>query len=295
MLIAHQSISSLIYTIRGKQVMLDSDLALLYQVETKRLNEAVKRNQARFPEAFMFQLSDKEFTDLRSKFATSNYGGRRYNPYVFTEQGIAMLSAMLKSNIAVEVSIQIMNTFVEMRHFIAENRLIFERLMELELKQSLFQQESNQKFEQLFSSLNQDKNISQKVFFNDQIYDAFQLITDIIQQAKYHIDLIDNYVDIKTLNILSKKQENVSVTIYSAQKGKLNEQDIATFNAQYPTLDYQYNNDFHDRFLILDKNNAFHIGASLKDLGKKSFAITKIEDPKITLALIDRIRKQENL
>lgn len=289
-LITQNTLSRLIYSFRGKQVMLDSDLAMLYQVETKRLNEAVRRNLARFPEAFMFQLNDVEFADLRSQIATSSYGGRRYNPYVFTEQGIAMLSAILKSDVAIDVSIQIMNAFVEMRRFITDHHLMFERLTQLELKQSLFQQESEQRFDTLFAYLNDRQDVHQKLFFNGQIYDAFQLIVEIIQNAVQHIDVIDNYIDIKTLNILSKKQDNVSVTIYSAGKGKLTEQDILTFNAQYPELNVKPNYDFHDRFLILDKKQAFHIGASLKDLGKKSFAITQLEEPRIIQDLLNHIK-----
>lgn len=218
-------LASLIHIIRGTQVMLDSDLAALYQVETKRLNEAVKRNKERFPKQFMFQLSDDEYTHLRSQIATSSvasqYGGRRYNPFVFTEQGIAMLSAVLRSKIAIDVSIRIMVAFVKMRRFLINNQAFLSRLDQVELKQL----ETDRKLEQVFHHIASQTEVKQNIFFQGQIYDAFSFLIDLIQKAKKSIYLIDNYVDTHTLNILSKKNKDVEVTIFTAGKGRLSKQD----------------------------------------------------------------------
>lgn len=282
-------IRNMIYTFRGKQVMVDSDLAALYKVETKVFNQAVKRNLNRFPESFRFQLSEEEFKNLRSQFATSSsnkHGGRRYITYVFTEQGIAMLSAVLKSDIAVEVSIKIMNSFVEMRQFLLSNQELFARLDRVELKQL----ETDKKLEEVFNYIATNTEVKQKIFFNGQIYDAFSFIVEIIQKATKEIILIDNYIDINTLNILCKKNKNVDIKIYTSGKGKLTTKDINKFNTQYPTLAVKTNTDFHDRFLILDKMEVYHIGASIKDVGKKSFGITKIEDKYLIESLLNKIK-----
>lgn len=288
-------IKSLIYVVRNQQVMLDSDLAMLYQVETKRLNEAVKRNIARFPEEFRFQLTEMEVDTLRSQLATSNNeengkkGGRRYLPYVFTEQGIAMLSAILRSDAAVQVSIHIMKSFVEMRRFIANNALLFERISNVELKQLEYQKQVDKKLEQIFEYLSEHEEDSQKIFFDGQIYDAFSLIVSLIQKAEKEITLIDGYVDVGTLNLLAKKNDGVSVTVYTHQRTRLSNMDVANFNAQYPALEVKYTSVFHDRFLILDGKTAYHIGASLKDAGKKAFGITLINDESITKDILQRL------
>lgn len=270
-------IKNMIYNIRGKQVMLDSDLASLYQVETKVFNQAVKRNIKRFPELFRFQLTEKEFNNLRSQSVTSSsntHGGRRYMPYVFTEQGIAMLSAVLKSDIAIEMSIKIINSFVEMRNLLMFSQELYSRLDRVELKQL----ETDKKLEEVFTYIARNKEVKQKIFFNGQIYDAFSFLVSIIQKANREIILIDNYIDIYTLNILCKKNSNVKVKIYTADKGNLTTKDIEKFNEQYTNLTVKTNKDFHDRFLILDSNEVYHIGASIKDAGKKSFGVTKIEE-----------------
>lgn len=290
-------IKNLIYVIRNQQVMLDSDLAMLYQVETKRLNEAVKRNIARFPEEFRFQLTEMEADTLRSQIATSNdedkengkKGGRRYLPYVFTEQGIAMLSAILRSDVAVQVSIRIMKSFVEMRRFISNNALLFERISDVELKQLEYQKQTDEKLEQIFEYIAEHEESSQKVFFDGQIYDAFSLIISLIQKAEKEIILIDSYVDIGTLNLLSKKRDGVAVTVYTLQRTRLSNADVDTFNGQYPALEVKYTNVFHDRFLILDGKTAYHIGASLKDAGKKAFAISRMEDQGIVSDILQRL------
>ena len=267
-------IRNLVYTVRGIQVMLDSDLARLYQVETRILNRNVARNARRFPEDFRFQLTEDEFEILKSQIGISSdtvHGGRRYLPYVYTEQGISMLSGVLRSDVAIEVSIGIMRAFVEMRHFIASNAHLFERIERMELKQLVSQKETDEKFEQVFGFIHAHTESSQKIFFNGQIYDAFSLLASLIQKATKDIILIDGYVDIGTLNLLATAA------------------DVATFNSQYPTLTINHTNAFHDRFLILDHQEAYHIGASLKDAGKKCFAITLLQDEALLQELLTHL------
>ena len=284
------NITNLIYTIRGKQVMLDSDLAGLYQVETRVFNQAVKRNSNRFPEQFRFQLTEEEYKNLRSQFVTSSedntHGGRRYMPYAFTEQGIAMLSAVLKSDIAVGISIRIMNSFVEMRKFLISNQQLFSRLDRVELKQL----ETDKKLEEVFSYIASNTEVKQKIFFDGQIYDAFSFIIDLIGKAQSKLILIDNYVDVNTLNMICKKNTGVDVLIATSGKGSLSTKDINKFNVQYPKLSVKTTTDFHERFLIIDDEEGYFIGASIKDAGKKSFAITKIEDGKMVQNLINKVR-----
>lgn len=257
---------------------------------TGNLNKAVKRNLSRFPEHFCFQLTEHEYKNLRfqngSSSSNNNYGGRRYMPYVFTEQGIAMLSAVLKSDIAVEVSVKIMNSFVEMRRFLLSNQELFSRLDRIEIKQL----ETDRKFEEVFNYIGANTEVKQNIFFNGQIYDAFSFIVGLIRKAKKKIILIDNYVDVNTLNILCKKSQGVDVVIVTAGKGSLSTKDITKFNAQYPKLSLKTATDFHDRFLILDKTEVYHIGASIKDAGKKSFGITKIEDKDLVMSLVNKVR-----
>ena len=282
---------SLVYVIRGQQVMLDSDLAALYQVETKNFNKAVGRNIERFPENFRFQLTAEEYASLRSQFVTSNgRGGRRYLPYAFTEQGIAMLSGVLRSDVAVQMSIRIMNTFVEMRRFIANNALLFERISNIELKQLEYQKSTDERFDKVFQYIDDHAESQQKIFFDGQIYDAFSLLISLIQKAEREIVLIDGYVDVNTLNLLAKKQPNVCVKCYTYASARLTNQDVAQFNAQYPTLEVMRTQVFHDRFLILDGTNAYHIGASLKDAGKKCFGISLLEEPQLTANILNRLQ-----
>lgn len=286
-----QDIKNLIYVVRGKQVMLDSDLAMLYQVGTKVFNQAVSRNIERFPENFRFQLTKEEFDSLRSQIATSDgRGGRRYRPYMFTEQGIAMLSGVLRSDVAVQVSIRIMNTFVEMRRFIANNALLFEKVSDIELKQLEYQKRTDERFDKVFQYIEDHAESEQKIFFDGQIYDAFSMITSIIQKAQNEIILIDGYVDIDTLNILAKKNTGVDVKIYTYASAPLTNRDAANFNAQYPTLTVKKTQVFHDRFIILDGKTAYHIGASIKDAGKKCFGISLLEDPGMVTDLLSRLR-----
>ena len=286
-------IQNKIYTIRNQQVMLDSDLALMYQVETKRLNERVKRNNARFPENFCFQLTKDEYDNLKSQIATSSeeYGGRRYLPYVFTEQGIAMLSAVLNSETAINVSIKIMNAFVEMSRFMASNAMLFERISAVELKQLEFQKKTEEKFDEVFEYISDHAESEQKIFYDGQIYDAFSLIASIIQKATKSIDLVDGYVDVVTLNLLAKKKKDVGVKVYTFPKTNLSQTDIKSFNAQYPKLEVKITNAFHDRFMVLDDKTVYHIGASIKDAGKKCFGITLIQDDTMANDLISRLKK----
>ena len=283
-------IRNLIYTVRGQQVMMDSDLAMLYQVETKVFNQAVKRNSIRFPENFRFQLTQEEFASLRSQNVTSKErGGRRYLPYVFTEPGIAMLSAVLRSDVAIDVSIKIMNAFVEMRRFMANNSMLFERIADVELKQLEYQKSTDEKFEKVFEYISDHAETEQKIFFDGQIYDAFSLIVSLIRKAEKDIILIDGYVDVDTLNLLSKKKDGVEVTIYTYAGSKLTKSDVAAFNAQYSNLTVKKTQIFHDRFMILDHSAVYHIGASIKDAGKKCFALSLLQDPDVLVTLLNRL------
>jgi len=277
-----EDIKNLIYTIRGKQVMLDSDVAMLYHYTTKRINETVKRNEERFPEKFCFQLNETEFENLRSQIATLNIkvnnGSvvRKYLPYVFTEQGIAMLSGLLKNEIAIKVSINIMDAFVEMRKFLANNANLFNRLTTVEYKLL----EHDKKFDKVFNELqkNKEEEFNHQIFFEGQIYDAYSLIIDIIKSANEKILIIDNYIDDTVLKMLSKKNKNVEVIILTSSKCNITNLDIQKFNKEYPKLEVSTTNKFHDRFIIIDTTKLYHCGASLKDLGKKCFAISKMQD-----------------
>ncbi|TDE05032.1 ORF6N domain-containing protein [Flavobacterium hiemivividum] len=275
-LVTRQEIENQIYTIRSQQVMLDSDLARIYQVETKNLNKAVKRNTERFPASFCFQLTEEEVENLRFQFGTSslNYGGRRYLPYVFTEQGIAMLSAVLRSEIAIKVSIEIMNAFVEMRRMLISNASLFHRLDKIELKQL----QSDQKFEEIFKALESHKLHSEKgIFYNGQVFDAYTFVSDIIRNAKTSIILLDNYVDDTVLTLLGKRSDNVTTTIYTKNISNQLRLDLQRYNSQYPPIEIEIFSDAHDRFFIIDNTELYHIGASLKDLGKKWFAFSRMD------------------
>jgi hypothetical protein len=281
---------NLVYIIRGQQVMLDKDLAILYQTETKYFNLTVTRNIERFPENFRFQLTQKEYDNLNSKLELTNKrGGRRYLPYAFTEQGIAMLSGILNSKIAINVSIRIMNAFVEMRRFIANNAMLFERISNVELKQLEYQKNTDERFEKVFQYIDNHAEAEQKIFFDGQIYDAFSLLVSIIQKASREIILIDGYINIKTLDLLAKKRLGVAVKCYTYANTTLTQQDISQFNAQYATLTVKNTSIFHDRFLILDETTAYHIGASLKDAGKKCFGISLLKDTEVIHELLKRL------
>ena len=283
-----ENIKNLIYCIREKQVMLDSDVAMLYHYETKNINKAMKRNIERFPEDFCFQLTKDELQNLKfqngtSSFVKENYGGRRKLPYVYTEQGISMLAGILKNEIAVQVSINIIRAFIEMRKFIANNGQVFERLTNVEyklLEQNKMLTNHEKKFEKIFDELqkNEQEEIKQKIFFEGQIYDAYNLIIKLIKKAKEKLLIIDNYVDDTILKMLAKKNKDVKVVILTSNKSNISKLDIQKFNKEYPILELAKTDKFHDRFILIDNKEIYHIGASLKDLGKKCFAINKMED-----------------
>jgi len=285
-----------IYTVRGLQVMLDMDLADIYNVEPKRLNEQVKRNIERFPEKFRFQLTKDEYENLRSQFATlslesessttkSTWGKHtKYLPHVFTEQGVSMLSAVLTSKAAVEVSIKIMDSFVNMRKFISANNTVFQRLETLEQNQLI----TNSNIDKIFTAI-EAKTIKEQtsgIFFKDQMYDAHSFISDLLRKANRSIVLIDNYIDDITLTLFSKVPD-IKVTLYTHTQTKQLKLDLEKYNQQYSNITIKTFKDSHDRFLILDDNEVYLIGASLKDLGKKWFGFSKLD-----ISSIDNILKR---
>ena len=260
--------------------MLDSDLAELYQVETRVLNQAVKRNIERFPDKFRFQLAEDDFLNLKSQtvISSSEHGGRRKLPFVFTEQGVSMLSSVLRSETAIKVSILIIDAFVEMRRFLFENANLFNRLDNIEKKQLNYQIKSNKKFEQIFKAI-EDKSIKPKqgIFYDGQIFDAYVFVAGLIKSAKNSILLIDNYVDESVLQLFTKRSKNVHATIYTKKISRQLTLDLKKHNEQYPSIEIKEFTKAHDRFLIIDQKELYHFGASLKDLGKKWFAFSKMD------------------
>ena len=281
--ISQRKLESLIFNFRDTQVILDSDLAEMYQVEVKRLNEQVKRNIARFPDAFRFQLTKQEKNELVAncdRFQTLKYSSN--NPYAFTEQGVAMLSAVLRSEMAVKVSIQIINAFVEMRKLMATHSGLLQRMQGVERKQL----ETDQKFEQVFKALERNDVIpTQDVFFDGQVFDAYELTSKIIRSAKTNIVLIDNYMDESTLTHLAKKTKGVKVLLLTKNTNKQLELDLKKANEQYGNFTLKTFAKSHDRFLIIDQTEVYHLGASLKDLGKKWFAFSKMDKNSVTTIL----------
>ena len=275
------NIENMIYEIRGKQVMLDSDLAKLYNVETKRINEAVKNNPYKFPERFSFRLNKIEMENLWSKFSTAKISNMsRSYPRVFTEQGIAMLSTILKSKVAVETSIRIMDAFVKMRKIISSNLIEQKYINELVIKDN----ERINLLEESFSKLEEKEKVNH-IFYEGQIYDAYSLLIDIFKGAKEEIIIIDNYADKSILDMITNL--NVKITIVTKKFNLLKDIDIKKYNKQYHNLKVIYSDKFHDRFTIIDRKNLYHSGASYKDLGNKCFAINKIEDSKIIEKIIN--------
>ena len=290
-----RSIRDCIFTVRGVQVMVDWDLAALYGVETRVMNQAVKRNEDRFPERFRFRLSQSEMDELITNCDKSgrlkHYPGL---PYVFTEQGIAMLASVLRSATAVSVSVKIMDAFVEMRRTLAALVPVTQMLKDLQQKQLLDQAKNEERFAQIFTELGKLEIPVQGVFYNGQFWDARALVLSLVWRAKRSLILIDNWANTEVLDLFKKKREGVRLTIFTSEHydkkhvphHKISPADVATFNAQYPKLAVRYNETFHDRFLIIDDKELYLIGASLKDLGSKCFAFTKL-DP----AAIRRIKK----
>ena len=279
LIINENNIKDKIHTIRNQQVMLDRDLAELYGVETKVLNQAVKRNETRFPNDFMFQLSKEEFENWRSQFVTSNSDkmGLRRPPYAFTEQGVSMLSAVLKSEIAVDISVKIIRAFVEMRKIINSDNALFYKIDFLEKRQISYEIKTDTKINQILNAL-EDKTLKPKqgIFYNGQIFDAYVFVNDLLKLATTEIILIDNYID-ETIFTLFSKYSNIKIKIYTANITKQLKLDFEKYSKQYQNIELQEFKNSHDRFLILDKKDVYHIGASLKDLGKKWFAFSKFE------------------
>jgi phage regulator Rha-like protein len=298
-----ESIRDKIYSVRGYQVMLDRDLAELYGVETKVLNQAVKRNAERFPYEFCFQLKYSEVPELRSQFVTSTNveisaqsqmisskkGGRRYIPNVFTQEGVAMLSAVLKSDTAVKISIKIIKAFVEMRKFIQTNGLLFQRVDNLEVKlieTNLKLIDNDQKFEKVFEALeSKDRIPSQGLFYDGQIFDAYNFVSDLFRKAVKSILIIDNYVDDSVLFHLTAASKGVKVKILTKSISDKLALDIQKFSQQYFHIEAKVFTLAHDRFIIIDDKDVYHFGASLKDLGKKWFGFSKLEKSDMELLI----------
>lgn len=274
-----------IFSIRGVQVMLDRDLAELYGVETKRLNEQVRRNIKRFPERFRFEISLEEKNELVANCDhLQNLKFSPTNPFVFTEQGVAMLSAVLRSEIAIDISIKIIDAFIQMRKFITNNALIFQRIDKIEEKQLI----TDAKLEKVFQALeSKELKPKQGIFYNGQIFDAYIFVSDLIKQAKESIILIDNYIDETVLTLLTKRNKNCSVVIYTQKITDKLKLDLQKHNSQYSEIIIKEFKLSHDRFLVLDKEDIYHIGASLKDLGNKIFAFSKMD--KVNLKILDKL------
>jgi hypothetical protein len=280
-----ENIKSKIYALRGMQIMLDKDLAELYEVKAIRLREQVKRNNKRFPSDFMFQLNDSEVELLVSQNAIASrkhLGG--YLPYAFTEQGVANLSGVLTNDKAIEVNIQIMRAFVAMRKFLASNAQVFQRLDYVEKKQI----EHDQKFEEIFDAIQSKDIMPEKgIFFDGQIFDSYKFVSDIIRTADKSIILIDNYIDDSVFTLFSKRNKNVQVIMFTKDISKQLLLDLAKYNSQYPLIEVKEFKQSHDRFLIIDNKEVYHFGASLKDLGKKWFAFSKFD--KEAFKLLDKL------
>jgi len=277
--ISNQNMLSKIYTLRGLQVMLDRDLAKLYGVETKVLNQAVKRNIDRFPMDFMFQLSKEEFENWKSQSVTSNSDkmGLRRPPYAFTEQGVSMLSAVLKSDIAINISVKIIRAFVEMRKIISSNSLLFSKIEALEKQQMAYEIKTDVKIEHILNALEtKTQKPSEGIFYDGQIYDAYSFINDLFKSAKSEVVLIDNYIDDTVLTLFSKYPK-LKVKIYTQTLSKQLRLDYQKYKAQYQNIELKEFKKSHDKFLIIDNVDIYHIGASLKDLGKRWFAFSKFE------------------
>ena len=272
---------SKIHIIRNRQVMIDRDLADIYGVKTGRLNEQVKRNKDRFPVDFCFQLSNEEFENWKSQNAISNSDkmGLRKIPYAFTEQGVAMLASVLKTKTAVDASVKIIRAFVAMQHFIMNNANIFAEIKDIKqhlLESDFHHKENDKKIEQLFSLMEKTNNeITQGIFSNGQIFDAYNFISDLIRSAKKEIILIDNYIDDSVLKILNKRNDGVSASIYTAHISENLQLDLEKHNSQYQPINIERFNKSHDRFLIID-DDVYLIGGSIKDFGKKVSTFIKL-------------------
>lgn len=289
-LIEKNDIKNMIYNIRGKQVMLDSDVAYLFGYEVKQLNRQVSRNIERFPETYCFRLTKEEYGFLWCQNGTTNLNRMRRNlPYAFTEYGITMLAGLLKSPIAIKTSIRIVNQFIEMKKILKKDDSLALINDIYNIKNTLI--EHSDKIDTLFDKFDREEDLKNKLFFNGEIYDSYSLLVDIINKANNEIIIVDNYVNKETLDILSKKKINVTILLVTDKlKNNLTKTDIKKFNNEYPSLNITYTSIFHDRFIIIDKKELYHLGASLKDLGNKVFGINKINDNDYINELISKIK-----
>ena len=287
----HQSIEECIYNIRGQQVMLDSDIASLFEVDTKRLNEQMKRNKNRFPDDFCFQLNSKEFKNLKSHFATSNKGrgGKQKLPFVYSEHGIIALAGVLKSDIAAKMSVEIARSFIQMRKFIIENGEAMLTLAKLQNRQLEFENATNQRFDEIIKKFDKYNIPKEALFFKGQWFDAFDYITSIISRANKSIVLIDSYCDSKALTFLAHKKSGVDVHISLNKESKLSDKEVAMFEAQYGKINVKVSNNIHDRFLIIDEEECYSLGTSLNYAGNKLFTINEIEGKHIIKAILNEI------
>ena len=288
-IISNKNIEDCIYNIRGQQVMLDSDIALFFGVETKRLNEQMKRNISRFPKDFCFILTNEEINIvLRSHFATSNglSSKRRYNPYVYTEHGIIALAGVLKSDIADKMSIQIARKFIQMRKFMLENGELLLSLAKIQNRQLEFENETNNKFELVFRSIEKLDLPKTALFYNNQWFDAFDYIVGIVKQAKKSIILIDPYCDSSALSFFKYKNRGVKLLICNSSKSKIDREEIVRFESEYGPVELTKRDDIHDRFLVIDEQECYSLGASLNYAGRKLFVINKIEDSRVVKQII---------
>ena len=287
--ISLENIQNIIYIVRGKHVMLDRDLAQLYGVETKHINQAVRNNIDKFQKDFFFEVTNKEFEILRSKVLTTKFAKNRSNPKVFTEQGVYMLATILRSKTASQTTVFIIKTFANMRRFLSQNASLFDRIDTLETKQLQYKLESDQKFRKILHALEEKNNIkpNQGIFYEGQIFDAYAFVCDLIKSAENSIILIDNYIDESVLTLLSKRNRSCKAVIFTKDITKQLKLDIEKHNAQYPEINVNIFELSHDRFLIIDNKQVYHIGASLKDLGKKWFAFSKMDID--SLNIIERL------
>ena len=282
----NKNIEECIYTIRGEQVMLDSDVAYFFGIETKNLNKQMKRNVNRFPDDFCFQLNSNEFKNLRFQNATSNYGGRRYLPYVYTEEGIIALAGVIKSDVASKMSVEIARKFIQMRKFILENGDTLLALAKLQNRQIEFENKTNQKFDEILMSISKADLPKQALFYAGQFYDAYEYVSDIIRRANNSIVLIDPYCDSKALTYIKNKKENVQVIIVTSNPSKIEREELNKFESQYGEIVIKQLDNNHDRYLIVDNEECYNLGASLNYLGKKSFSIIKNDDINIIKELL---------
>ena len=291
--IENKNIEECIYNIRGQQVMLDSDIAFFFDVTVSAMNRQMKRNIERFPEDFCFQLSNKEIDDLRCQNGTTKFlsSKRRYNPYVYTEEGIIALAGVLKNDIAAKMSVEIARKFIQMRRFVLENGDVLLALAKLQNRQIEFENETNKKFDEILKLISKADLPKQAIFSAGQFYDAYEFISSIIQRANVSIILIDPYCDSKAFTFLKNKKEKVELTICLSHSSKLENDEISKYESQYGKITIKYLDDNHDRYIIIDNEECYQLGASLNYAGKKMFSIIKNENKDIIQFILNKINQ----